>query len=479
MRKLILLLPVILLLAGCSLNTSSENNSEDWSVILNQSIETLTESIAILQEENQELKNTLSGAFESMKILQTENEELKKRLGKYAEGVENRNNLGFVYENAKYWFSLDFPITRDWYTLNKEKNNLIFWFKEQKSLFVVTALTKKEREDVQKDFMKPTYLWENDDYVIVYEIAHAEANQTMLDRMREIGQILKTFQTIEKVVWLIETKDNKIDLKNLKRSKYTSASWLSFVLPWDCFDEYIQWWEENLIPHRIENLDFTDDNQRSKRAQCFLPDEKTGKTILALKRQKYSCSDKEKWEYVQIWDNQFILYKIFTMLWDEHRCYRAKFDDQIIDFIFMRWYNDQIIQKILWSINLIDKESWLIKQVYIDPSWNRKLEIDYIQFWLMDEDNFWVPYIINENPKLRTFVVSDNVEIFMQTLTHTPDWSFSWNDEVSFDEFKQKFNDTNQFDEYPQNYNEHLKSVPYEITIKDNVITKIQEVYMS
>jgi hypothetical protein len=67
----------------------------------------------------------------------------------------------------------------------------------------------------------------------------------------------------------------------------------------------------------------------------------------------------------------------------------------------------------------------------------------------------------------------------MQTLSHTPDGNFSGNQSISFDDFKEKFNDTTTYTEYPNNYSQYLKAIPYWITIVNNVVTKIEEQYMS
>jgi len=131
------------------------------------------------------------------------------------------------------------------------------------------------------------------------------------------------------------------------------------------------------------------------------------------------------------------------------------------------------------TTNTTSKEIWLMKQIYIDQNWNRKLEIDYIQLWWSDECGWGVSCIINQNPQLRTFTISNNVEIIMQTLSHTSDGGFNNNQSISFDYFKQKFNDTTQYNNYPHNYSNYMKAIPYRITIENNIITKIEEQYMS
>lgn len=128
---------------------------------------------------------------------------------------------------------------------------------------------------------------------------------------------------------------------------------------------------------------------------------------------------------------------------------------------------------------LTKTEVGLIKQVYIDPNWNKKLEIDYIQFWWQSNCGWWVTCIINQNSKLRTFLISENTEVYFQTLSHTSNWNFNGNQKVSLTYFIEKFNDTSQYDEYPYNYSSYLKAIPYQITIENNIIVKIEEIYMS
>lgn len=67
----------------------------------------------------------------------------------------------------------------------------------------------------------------------------------------------------------------------------------------------------------------------------------------------------------------------------------------------------------------------------------------------------------------------------MQTLSHTNDGGFNWNQKISFEEFKQKFNDSAQYNDYPHNYSNYMKAIPYRITIENNIITKIEEQYIS
>lgn len=114
------------------------------------------------------------------------------------------------------------------------------------------------------------------------------------------------------------------------------------------------------------------------------------------------------------------------------------------------------------------KEVWIIKQIYNDTNWNRKLEIDYVQLrWYGEKGCEYPLCIVNENPKLRTFTVSDNVEIIMKTLDYTKPTT------ISYDYLYQIFN-TDNYSEY-----KYLKDIPFRITIENNVVTKIEEQFLS
>ena len=122
------------------------------------------------------------------------------------------------------------------------------------------------------------------------------------------------------------------------------------------------------------------------------------------------------------------------------------------------------------------KEVWIIKQIYNDPNWNNKIEIDYVQLRWYGENGCDYPLcIVNENSKLRTFTVSNNVQVIMQTFSHTSDGNFNSDQVISFDVLKQIFNDTNNsYNEY-----QYLKDTPFRITIENDIIVKIEEQYLS
>jgi len=159
---------------------------------------------------------------------------------------------------------------------------------------------------------------------------------------------------------------------------------------------------------------------------------------------------------------------------------RSQMPSQNLVKVFLKkgkieWFR---IDQITWTINNITKEMGLITNVYIDKNWNKKLDIDYIKIWWSNECHWGVTCIINQDPQLRTFTISNNVEIIMQTLSHITGGNFNNDQSISFDYFIQKFNDTNSYDEYPHNYM-YLKTIPYRITINKNIIIKIEEQYLS
>lgn len=177
---------------------------------LEQQLSWLLEQISWLQAENKVLKQNLSG---QLTILQQENDTLKADVEKYkwmivqdklhskneTTNTTTQNNTTVKnkvsYNNTTYNFNLTFPNTRNWYITNTNWNKINVWFNEQMPLFTITTLTHNERSNIQNDLVKPTYLWQNNNYVFVYTTDQDAINQTILNRMGEINNIIQTFQT--------------------------------------------------------------------------------------------------------------------------------------------------------------------------------------------------------------------------------------------------------------------------------------------
>ncbi len=128
-----------------------------------------------------------------------------------------------------------------------------------------------------------------------------------------------------------------------------------------------------------------------------------------------------------------------------------------------------------------EKAIWYIQQVYTDPSGNNKLEIDYIQRLSQQDCQNWgyteydpsVPFcIINQNPQLRTFVISPTVNIKMQTYSHLPNGGFNMWQNISYLSFSNLF-ETNVL----QNQS-HFKNLLYHIVITNWVVSSIEEQYL-
>lgn len=133
-----------------------------------------------------------------------------------------------------------------------------------------------------------------------------------------------------------------------------------------------------------------------------------------------------------------------------------------------------------------ERQMGYVKKVYVKGGKNY-LEIDYIQ-WLtgdaaekaMREDGECPKsgecivlddyYIRNVNPLIRTFEISPDVEIFMQTYgAGEPGGDISWNQPISFNQFRSIFD---------ANRKPHLKNVPYIVEIQNQKIIKVTEQYV-
>ncbi|MBO4516422.1 hypothetical protein J5751_03165 [bacterium] len=72
-------------------------------------------------------------------------------------------------------------------------------------------------------------------------------------------------------------------------------------------------------------------------------------------------------------------------------------------------------------------------------------------------------------------MVSNNVQVIMQTFSHNPEGYYNSDQVISFDVLKQIFNDTNNSYKEQQ----YLKDIPFRITIENDIIVKIEEQYVS
>jgi type II secretory pathway pseudopilin PulG len=109
-----------------------------------------------------------------------------------------------VYSNSQYGFSLTFPQTWKGYTAQNRTLNwgsygtsdsVDFGFSVQDSLFNVSIHTKSQWQQIKsEEGPTPTYLGENSQYVFGFATAQDAANDTIIARMKEIQNIVKTFR---------------------------------------------------------------------------------------------------------------------------------------------------------------------------------------------------------------------------------------------------------------------------------------------
>lgn len=132
----------------------------------------------------------------------------------------------------------------------------------------------------------------------------------------------------------------------------------------------------------------------------------------------------------------------------------------------------QILSTFEFSNDSAGKEVGYIKNIY-EKAGKNYLDIDYIQ-WLNSEEclskKIDAPSgfcILNQETKIRTFEISKNVEIRMQTFSHTTDGNYNWNEKISYEQFKTIFSSA-----------QSQKNVPYNIKFENNTITKITEQYV-
>ncbi|MFA4873199.1 MAG: hypothetical protein WC659_04660 [Patescibacteria group bacterium] len=109
-----------------------------------------------------------------------------------------------VYDNAQYGFTLTLSNTWSGYaTKNRTldwgsfgiSDSIDFGFPTQDSLFNISMHTKSQWQQIKsEEDPAPTYLGESGEYVFGYSSSQGAINETMVARMREIEDIVKTFK---------------------------------------------------------------------------------------------------------------------------------------------------------------------------------------------------------------------------------------------------------------------------------------------
>ncbi len=130
---------------------------------------------------------------------------------------------------------------------------------------------------------------------------------------------------------------------------------------------------------------------------------------------------------------------------------------------------DRILSTFRFSSNSnLPKQLGFIKSI-IENQGQYSLTIDYIDM-ISDYNEPNGFRINNTNPKLRTFVISPNVAVFMQTYSHTPDGNFAVNQPIPFQTLVSIFS--------PSSKTPHLKDAPYWISLQNDRVISITEQYL-
>jgi hypothetical protein len=129
----------------------------------------------------------------------TENNQLKNQVN---ESQYKANTI--EYSDTTYAFVLTFPKTWENYKKNEELTSfgksISFGFDKQPSIFSITVLTKEKWDEIKnEDGPKPIYINENEKYVFGWNPAQYNANDEMLERMKEVKEIIATFRIIKRL----------------------------------------------------------------------------------------------------------------------------------------------------------------------------------------------------------------------------------------------------------------------------------------
>lgn len=112
-----------------------------------------------------------------------------------------------VYTNSTYGFTLTFPQTWKDYTAKSRTLNwgtsntsdsVDFGFSAQNSLFNISVHSKSQWQKIKsEEGPTPTYLGENNQYIFGYATAQYVANDTIVARMSEVKNVVKTFKVTQ------------------------------------------------------------------------------------------------------------------------------------------------------------------------------------------------------------------------------------------------------------------------------------------
>ncbi|MCK4800025.1 hypothetical protein KAS31_03530 [Candidatus Parcubacteria bacterium] len=135
-----------------------------------------------------------------------------------------------TYSNKEYGFEMKFPQSWQRYQTKNRKissgvsgkfNSVDFGFSIQESVFNINFRTIKQWNAIMsQDGPKPIYINKNDELVFAYATCQDPANQEIINRMKEIKDIISTFKFID--------ADKTNSLETYERNKNKIGSDFSF-----------------------------------------------------------------------------------------------------------------------------------------------------------------------------------------------------------------------------------------------------------
>lgn len=179
------------------LNFNSRENSLQEQIVL------LQDQIKQLQLEQQSLNQ--QPVSEASLAQEQSNQSVIYQMENVNESLDLSPEI--VYSNTQYGFNLTFPQTWTGYTAKNRvlnwgslgtSNSVDFGFPAQDSLFNVSMHTKNQWQQIKSEAgPSPVYLGEDSNYVFAYAMGQYAVNDNINERMKEVMDIVKTFEIIQ------------------------------------------------------------------------------------------------------------------------------------------------------------------------------------------------------------------------------------------------------------------------------------------
>jgi type II secretory pathway pseudopilin PulG len=183
-------------------NEPVKSLQKPWTIIVSIIITALVVGGVVYALQSSRLKSSEQSFQQQITLLQNQIDQLQQNVDQQVNRPQE-----IVYSNSQYGFSLTFPQTWKGYTTKNRTLNwgsfgtsdsVDFGFSVQDSLFNVGIYTKSQWQQIKSgEGPTPSYLGENSQYIFGYATGQDAANSTIGARMREIQDIVKTFEVIK------------------------------------------------------------------------------------------------------------------------------------------------------------------------------------------------------------------------------------------------------------------------------------------